>query len=276
MYQSKLPASYWSYALLHVVFLINRVSTPLLQGQSPYYMLHQKLPDINTFKVFGCLCHASSLQSHRTKLQARARKTVFLGYKPGYKGFLLLDINSREIFVSRHVVFHEHYLPYPSNNESITTQWEYFSPTPTPIHTSESVDTISPLPLLMMMIILHHLLTFHLLILHQIHPLMFLTHLFTPHLILLLIFFNHPENQQEIKLHLFIFRIISVTICISLLNIFPTICLIKIYLTLILILSCLCIHTLNLKTMLRQISMNVGIKLCKLNCQLLRQLVPGR
>lgn len=77
LYQSKLPASYWSYALLHAVFLINRVSTPLLKGQSPYYTLHQKLPDINNFKVFGCLCHASSLQSHRTKLQARARKTVF-------------------------------------------------------------------------------------------------------------------------------------------------------------------------------------------------------
>jgi len=75
--QFKPPASYWSYAILHAVFLINRIPTPLLQGQSPYKILHQKLPDINTFKVFGCLCHASSLQSHRTKLQTRAIKTIF-------------------------------------------------------------------------------------------------------------------------------------------------------------------------------------------------------
>jgi len=61
LYQSKLPASYWSYALLHDVFLINRIPTHSLQGQSPYYVLHEKLPDINTFKVFGYLCHASSL-----------------------------------------------------------------------------------------------------------------------------------------------------------------------------------------------------------------------
>jgi len=27
LYQSKLPASYWSYALLHAVFLINRIPT---------------------------------------------------------------------------------------------------------------------------------------------------------------------------------------------------------------------------------------------------------
>jgi len=107
LFQSKLSASYWTYAILLVVFLINRIPTPLLQGQSPYYVLHQKLPDITTFKVFGCLCHASSLQSHKTKLQTRARKTVFLGYKSGYKGFILLDIHFREISVSRHVVFHE-------------------------------------------------------------------------------------------------------------------------------------------------------------------------
>ena len=117
--QFKPPASYWSYAILHAVFLTNRIPTPLLQGQSPYKILHQKLPDINTFKVFGCLCHASSLQSHRTKLQTRAIKKNFLGYKSGYKGYILLDIQSREIFVSRHVVFHEHFLPYPSNLEFI-------------------------------------------------------------------------------------------------------------------------------------------------------------
>ena len=136
MYQSKLPASYWSYAILHAVFIINRIPTPLLQGQSPYHVLHQKLPDINTFKVFGCLCHASSLQSHRTKLQPRVRKTIFLGYKLGFKGYILLDTHSREIFVSRYVVFHENFLPYPSNYESITTNWEYFSPI-------DSIPTVS-------------------------------------------------------------------------------------------------------------------------------------
>jgi len=51
----------------------------------------------------------------------------------------LLDVHSREIFVSRHVVFHEHFLPYPSNNESVTSQWEYFSPIQ--LVASESVDT---------------------------------------------------------------------------------------------------------------------------------------
>jgi len=68
LFQSKLPNIFWSYAVLHSVFLINRVSTPLLKNKSPYKVLYDSLPDINSFKVFGCLCYASTLQAHRTKL----------------------------------------------------------------------------------------------------------------------------------------------------------------------------------------------------------------
>jgi len=68
LFQSKLPNFFWSYAVLHVVFLINRVPTLVLNNKSPYQVLYNTLPDINSFKIFGCLCYASTLQAHRTKL----------------------------------------------------------------------------------------------------------------------------------------------------------------------------------------------------------------
>jgi len=146
LFQSKLPSSYWSYAILHAVFLINRITNPIIQNQSPFQVLYNKLPDISSFKVFGCLCYASSLQVHRTKLHPRARKSIFLGYKSGYKGFTLLDMHSRDIFISRHVIFHEHILPYPINPDSITSQWEYFpSPHTTPHSPSSDVVHVPPL-----------------------------------------------------------------------------------------------------------------------------------
>jgi hypothetical protein len=38
------------------------------------------------------------------------------------------------------------FLPYPSNNDSITTQWDYFSPVQTIIN--EPVDTSPPPPII--------------------------------------------------------------------------------------------------------------------------------
>jgi hypothetical protein len=105
LFQSKLPKCFWSYAVLYATFLINRVPTPLLNDQSPYHMLHGSIPDASLFKVFGSLCYASTLASHRSKLDPKARKSIFLGYKSGYKGFVLYDLHSKEIFVSRHVAF---------------------------------------------------------------------------------------------------------------------------------------------------------------------------
>jgi len=58
-------------------------------------------------KVFCCLTFARNLQSHRTKFQPRARKIVFVGYKEGTKGYVLYDLQSHEIFISRNIILYE-------------------------------------------------------------------------------------------------------------------------------------------------------------------------
>lgn len=42
---------------------------------------------------------------------------MFLGYPHGIKGYKLYDLNTRQVFVSRDVVFHEVVFPYKSINE---------------------------------------------------------------------------------------------------------------------------------------------------------------
>jgi hypothetical protein len=132
LFQSKLPKQFWSFAVIHATFIINRVSTPLLQSKSPYHMLYSKPPDLNVLKVFSSLCYAATLYAHRTKLDPRARKCVFLGYKPGMKGVVLLDLNDMKVFVSRDVIHHENILPY--NTATTSTPWSYHT-IPPPIHT---------------------------------------------------------------------------------------------------------------------------------------------
>ncbi|XP_057988512.1 retrovirus-related Pol polyprotein from transposon RE2 isoform X1 [Hevea brasiliensis] len=45
LFQFKLAKLFWSYSILHVVFLINRLPTPLLQNKSPFHLLYLASPD---------------------------------------------------------------------------------------------------------------------------------------------------------------------------------------------------------------------------------------
>jgi len=75
-------------------------------------MLYKTNANFNELKVFGSLCYASTLSTNRRKFDPRASKCVFIGFKKGKKGYILLNIQSREIFVSRNVAFYEHVFPY--------------------------------------------------------------------------------------------------------------------------------------------------------------------
>nr|KYP38032.1 Retrovirus-related Pol polyprotein from transposon TNT 1-94 [Cajanus cajan] len=74
LFQSKIPNIFWSFAMKHVVHLINRLPTPFLKLKSPYEMVFNMKPNLFILKVFGCLAFASTLTTGRTKLAPRASK----------------------------------------------------------------------------------------------------------------------------------------------------------------------------------------------------------
>ncbi|WVZ10350.1 hypothetical protein V8G54_014880 [Vigna mungo] len=117
LFQSHLPFVFWSYAIKHVIHLINRLPTPFLKNKSPYEIVFGKFPDLNTLRVFGCLAFANTITSGRTKLDKRASKCIFLGFKSGVKGYLLYDLLTNSFLISRNVIFYESHFPYwsPSN-----------------------------------------------------------------------------------------------------------------------------------------------------------------
>jgi len=107
MFHSNLPKQFWSYVVCHAVFIINRLPSTAIQFKIPYELLFRQKPGMSVFKVFGCLCFHSTITNNRDKFDPKSRKCIFLGFKTGVKGYILFDTKTREIFISRDVIFHE-------------------------------------------------------------------------------------------------------------------------------------------------------------------------
>ena len=96
--------------------MINIIPTPFLKKESPYQKLYSALYDVNLLRVFGCLCYTSTLTANRKKLDPRALPCVFLGFKSHKKGYIVYNIHTRTIEVSRNVIFYENYFPFSTLN----------------------------------------------------------------------------------------------------------------------------------------------------------------
>lgn len=150
--------------------LINCIPFPLLNNRSPFQHIYNKPPTLLHLKCFGCLTFSSTSHAHRSKFDPRARKSVFLGYMHGTKGYLLYDLQSHDFYVSRNFVFYENVLPF-----NIPTTQKTNSPHPshepyeTDVEPHPLSQPITPYippyaflhPLLLLPLILPHLIILH-------------------------------------------------------------------------------------------------------------------
>ena len=105
---------FWSYSVVQAI-------VPLLQNCSPYTLLYDFKPDLQDLKTFGSPCYVSILISNRGKFESRAKKCLFLGFKFGFRGYVIMDLESKQIYVLRNITFFDHILP----QNFFSNIWQY-------------------------------------------------------------------------------------------------------------------------------------------------------
>ncbi|GJY79955.1 retrovirus-related pol polyprotein from transposon TNT 1-94 [Tanacetum coccineum] len=88
--------------------LIEAARTMLIYAKAPLFLwaealLHDKLPDLSFFHVFGALCYPTNDSENLGKLQPKADIGIFIGYAPTKKAFRIYNRRTRRIIETIHV-----------------------------------------------------------------------------------------------------------------------------------------------------------------------------
>ena len=86
---------------------MNRTPTAAVHDVTPEEKFSSRKPDLSHFKVFGCIAYVHVPDELRTKLDPKAEKCVFIGYSLEQKGYKCYNPVTRQVRVSRDVVFDE-------------------------------------------------------------------------------------------------------------------------------------------------------------------------
>jgi len=105
--QSGLSKEFWVESFHTVIFLINRLPTPLVQNGSPFSILFKQPPDYANLRIFGGACYPLLRPYNSHKLMFKSKRCIFLGYGSHNTGYRCFDPFTRKIFITWPVVFNE-------------------------------------------------------------------------------------------------------------------------------------------------------------------------
>jgi len=107
LFEAKLTGSFWGEAFYTTAHGINLSLVVVLQADVPDRVWHGKDVSYNHLRVFGCKAFVHVLKDERSKLDAKARECIFIGYGHDEFGYRFYDPVEKKLVRSRDVIFVE-------------------------------------------------------------------------------------------------------------------------------------------------------------------------
>jgi hypothetical protein len=92
---ARIAQELWAEAIETAIYLVNIYSSSMLVNTTLNEVWSGKNPSLKHLKVFGCHAFVHVPKEKRRKLDKKAIKCIFIGYKEGMKGYKLWDPASR-------------------------------------------------------------------------------------------------------------------------------------------------------------------------------------
>jgi len=112
LYNAKLGPEYWSFALLHAVYLKNRLPH-CTTNQVPLTAYTGKRPNAKRLRIFGCPIVVRHMD-RKAKLDLNTSAGIFLGYTATEKNIMYRDSVTGRFKTATHVVFDEAGMTLPA------------------------------------------------------------------------------------------------------------------------------------------------------------------
>ena len=135
MFSTNVPKLFWGEAVLTAAYLVNRMPSRVLKFQTPCQTLLKSFPTTRLIsivppKIFECSVFVHINQQHRSKLDPRSLKCIFLGYSANKKGYKCNSPVTRKFYNSMDVTFFETQPYYPKidiQGENSTQEYQFWN-----------------------------------------------------------------------------------------------------------------------------------------------------
>jgi len=107
LFQMNVPKSYWGEAVFTAAYLINRLSSRVLDGKSSIEFISSFFPSVSFLSNFHCRVFVDIHSQFRGKFDHKGVKCTFIGYGSNKKGYCWYHPPSKKFFTSKDVTFDE-------------------------------------------------------------------------------------------------------------------------------------------------------------------------